>query len=465
MPEQLPGRGIFPAMRVVRLWNFDNQLNFFLSLKLQGLRGGAVAMKPTDQKMVEQAVDVAVLYKLTDRLYRARAADDVYNAALDAIIGSLGCSRASILLFDEGGVMRFVASRGISTEYRERLNGHTPWQPGEPEPRPIFVSDIDRTDEPDWVKACIKSEGIRALGFVPLVARGLTVGKFMTYYELPREFTAHDIELAVTIARQVGFSVERVLAERARRTAEQQLRESQERFQLMSEHAPVMIWMSDENGGCLHLNKLLRDFWGVEEGSLAAFNWTTTMHPEDVPLIGKAMGEAMANRASVKVKGRYRDATGQYRILQTDARPRMSADGDFLGMIGVNIDITEREEAEEARRHAAEHSKLLIAELNHRVKNTLSVVQAIAYQTFRGIADDACDAFNGRLSALARAHNLLTQSSWERVTFHGLAATALQTEEGTTERIILKGPTVVLSPRHATPWTWEWRSMSFLQMP
>ena len=57
-------------------------------------------------------------------------------------------------------------------------------------------------------------------------------------------------------------------------------------------------------------------------------------------------------------------------------------------MIGVNTDITEREEADVARRRAEEHRELLMAELNHRVKNTLSVVQAIARQTFRG-SDEA----------------------------------------------------------------------------
>lgn len=396
----------------------------------------------------EKADEAGTLYRLTDRLFRARSADDVYNGALDAITESLGCARASILLFDDSGVMRFVASRGLTPNYLKKLEGHTPWKPGEQNAEPIFVSDIEETDEANWVKATIRQEGITALGFIPLVSQGGVIGKFMTYYEMRRSFTRPEIDLAVTIARQVGFSVERSRSERARETAEHELRESEERFRLMSEHAPVMIWMSDSQGKCLHLNKLLRDFWGVSDEELPSFDWSMTMHPDDAPEIGRAIMAAMAGRSSVRIKGRYRDSLGSFRVLQTDAQPRIS-NGEFLGMIGVNTDITEREEADAARRRAEEHRELLMAELNHRVKNTLSVVQAIARQTFRGTDDDACTTFDGRLLALARSYDLLTHSSWSNVPLSGLAEVALQIQSQPNPRIVLRGPEILLLPRQA----------------
>ncbi len=400
------------------------------------------------QPAVERASEAATLFRLTDRLYRAQSAEDVYNAALDAITGTLGCSRASILLFDDAGVMCFVATRGLSDHYVKTLHGHTPWKAGHPDPEPIFVSDIEETDEADWVKTTIKNEGIRALGFIPLVAHGRAIGKFMTYYETPRSFGEHEIELAVTIARQVGFSIERSQSERARKEAEHELRESEERFGLMSEHAPVMIWMSDENGQCLHLNKLLRDFWGVQDDKLGEFDWSSTMHPDDAAEIGRVMVDAMTKRTSVTLKGRYRDATGRYRVLQTDARPRMS-NGEFLGMIGVNTDITEREEVEAARKQAETHRELLVAELNHRVKNTLSVVLAIAHQTFKGAADGLQEAYRGRLVSLARSHDLLTDSNWTQLGLKELAAGSLQMQDGDEARVSIDGPAVLLTPRQA----------------
>jgi PAS domain S-box-containing protein len=524
------------------------------------------------QALISQANEATALYRLTDRLYRASSLDDVYEAALDAIVETLDCNRASILLFDEAGVMRFVAARGLSKNYRMALEGHSPWKLGQRDPQPIFVSDIDHTNEPDWVKAEVKKEGIRGLAFIPLVARGAVIGKFMTYYQVPHAFADHEVDLAVTIARQVGFSLERARSEQARQFAEEDLRESEERFRLMSEYAPVMIWMSDSEGRCLHLNRMLRDFWGVDEKGLAEFNWEETMHPDDALEIGKRMMEALVNRSGVTIKGRYRTAYGGYRVLQTDARPRISKNGEFLGMIGVNVDITAREQVESAlreseerfrlaveaapsgmlmtnadgqivmmnahaeqlfgysrgelvgqkieflvperfrrshpeyresycarpsarpmgagrdlfalrkdgtevaveiglspivtsegamvlaaivdisaRKQAEAQRELLLAELNHRVKNTLAVVQGIANQTFKDTdtAPETRKSFDGRLLALAGAHNLLTEANWENASLEELAANALQARDANKERVSLSGPRVLLPPRQA----------------
>jgi PAS domain S-box-containing protein len=392
--------------------------------------------------------DFSVLFRLTDRLYRARSLDDVYEAALDAIMEALGCARASILQFDEAGVMRFVAARGLSDDYKTKVTGHTPWKPGQREPEPILVRDIVETDEPDWIKAVIRQEGIRGLAFTPLVAHGGTVGKFMTYYEAPHQFSQTEKDLAITIARQVGFSIERLQSERAREIAERDLSESEERFRLMSEQAPVMIWLSDANGKCLHLNRKLREFWSLTEQDIASFDFPSVIHPDDAPSVLGAMQNAMVRREPITLTGRYRRADGAYRVLQTEAQPRVSG-GVLLGMIGANIDITEREEADAARLQAEQHRELLVAELNHRVKNTLSVVQAIAHQTFRGTAEREQSAFDGRLISLARSHDLLTKSNWDNVSLHDLAASTLQAQEPMETRVSLGGPPVRLSPRQA----------------
>ena len=387
--------------------------------------------------------ELSALYRLTDRLYRARDQRDVYDAALDAIVGTLDCERASVLLFNNEGVMEFVSWRGLSDDYRTKLRGHSPWIPGARDPQPIFVSDIDKTAEPEWIKQTIRKENIRALAFIPLVADGEVVGKFMTYYENPRDFAEHETELAIAIARQVGFSLQRARADARRRAAENELRESEERFRLMSENAPVMIWMSDAQGGCLHLNRMLREFWGTGD-DLSNFNWQATMHPDDAAEIGRQIYEALTERKSCTITGRYKDAVGDYHVLQTDARPRFSSTGEFLGMIGVNIDISERKRADAQR-------ELLVAELNHRVKNTLAVVQAMAYQTFRasGVDVDARQAFENRLVALASAHNLLTESSWESAAIADIVADTLRANGAYKDRVDLSGPRVLLPPREA----------------
>ena len=413
----------------------------------KGVNPEGAADAPSGRTLPKRAEELEVLYRLTDRLYRASSLSEVFDAALDSIIAALGCDRASILLFDSAGVMQFVAWRGLSDDYRTALEGHSPWKVGELDPEPVFVEDIERTDEPEWIKARIRKEGIRGLGFIPLVARRAVIGKFMTYYAAPRAMAPNEANLAINIARQLGFSLERARSEDARREVEVALRESEERFRLMAESAPVMIWVSQADGSCLHLNRMLREFWDVEEAELDSFDWRTMIHPEDVLEVTRQMTEALARRAPVTMEARYRNARGDYRVLATDARPRFGPKGEFLGMIGANVDISERKESET-------RLELLLAELNHRVKNMLAVVQGIARQTFRDTRSlpDAKRSFEGRLMVLAVAHDLLTRGNWESAPLEQLARNALQ-QRGDRQRISLSGPHVPLDPKKTLAFT------------
>jgi PAS domain S-box-containing protein len=166
---------------------------------------------------------IGSLYRFTDRLFRARSRSDACEAALDAIREALGCERASILLFDDSGCMRFITWRGLSDHYRRAVDGHSPWTKDTKDPLPICMENIDSADLDDTLRATIKAEGIRALAFVPLFAGGELVGKFMTYSDTPRTFTDTEIGLAVTIARQLGFSLERMRAGEALLEAQAQL--------------------------------------------------------------------------------------------------------------------------------------------------------------------------------------------------------------------------------------------------
>lgn len=226
--------------------------------------------------------------------------------------------------------------------------------------------------------------------------------------------------------------------------AETELRASEERFRLMAENAPVMIWISDQNGNCVHLNQMLRKFWGIAEENVHGFNWGATLHPKDAETVGHQVAHALENRREFSLKARYLDAQGRYRVLETRAHPRFSPSGEFIGMIGANVDVTEREEAERAR-------ELLVDELNHRVKNTLSIVQGIAHQTFRNNTDtvEARRAFEGRLGALGHAHNLLTEANWENASFGELAQLTLDTKGINAGIVFLDGPKILLSPKQA----------------
>jgi len=164
----------------------------------------------------KRASEQAALYQFTDKLFRAQSLDDIYDSALEAILSAIRCDRASVLLFDAAGVMRFVRSCCLSDGYRQAVEGHSPWTPETSNPAPIWIDDVSSADLEESLKQTVAAEGIGALAFIPLEAQGKLIGKFMVYYDTPHAFAASEIDLAVTIARQLGFSIERVRAEQRR---------------------------------------------------------------------------------------------------------------------------------------------------------------------------------------------------------------------------------------------------------
>src|SRR3982750_3971629 len=77
------------------------------------------------------------LYLLSEQLHRANSSAEIHEAAMDAIESALDCDRSAILLFDEAGVMQFVAARGLSDAYHAAVTGHSPWKVDDVDARPI----------------------------------------------------------------------------------------------------------------------------------------------------------------------------------------------------------------------------------------------------------------------------------------------------------------------------------------
>src|SRR3954468_13659365 len=91
--------------------------------------------------MPTTASHITTCLSLTNAISKSRTVEGIYAAALDALHSGLGVERASILLFDPDGVMRFKAYRGLSDSYRRAVEGRTPWRPDSRDPQPIWVSD------------------------------------------------------------------------------------------------------------------------------------------------------------------------------------------------------------------------------------------------------------------------------------------------------------------------------------
>jgi len=159
------------------------------------------------------------LYQFVQRQSVAGSLRDIYDAALEAILSTMRCDRASILLFDHRDLMRFVAWRGLSETYRKAVEGHSPWKPDAVDPQPVCIQDVDLAELAPPLKKTLKAEGIGAVAFIPIMAKGKLIGKFMAYYDRPHVFTEKETSLAISIARQLTLGLDR-------RRAEDELRKS-----------------------------------------------------------------------------------------------------------------------------------------------------------------------------------------------------------------------------------------------
>lgn len=185
--------------------------------------GLSMAVDNTEQITAKRELSDTVqrqkaLFRFSDQLHRAVSLEQACGSAVDAIVAALSCDRASVLLCDEQGVMRFVSWRGLSADYRAAVEGHSAWQPGETNFLPVCVPDVDPAEMADSLKGALKAEGIGALAFIPLVSNGKLIGKFMTYFEAVHQFSEDEIDLSLTIARQLAFGIDRLRAEDSLRT-------------------------------------------------------------------------------------------------------------------------------------------------------------------------------------------------------------------------------------------------------
>jgi signal transduction histidine kinase len=151
---------------------------------------------------------LSLLVRLGDAVARAASLGDIFERALDAATIGLGIERASLVLFDDGGCLRYRGSRGLSEEYRQAVNGYWPWSAEATDPPPVIVDDVERDAVASGAYgALLRAEGIAAIAFFPLLRRGSLVGKLTLYFSEPRRMEADEADWATLVSQLTAQAI------------------------------------------------------------------------------------------------------------------------------------------------------------------------------------------------------------------------------------------------------------------
>jgi PAS domain S-box-containing protein len=224
--------------------------------------------------------------------------------------------------------------------------------------------------------------------------------------------------------------------------AELSLKESEERFRVLATNIPQLVFLTRVMGDRTWPSPQWIDFTGLNLEQSLGFGWLDAIHPEDRAVTQAAWSEAL-QQGEYYVEHRVRrQRDGAYRWHQTRAKPLDPAAPTTVDWVGTMTDIDDL-------RRLQDRQQVMMSELQHRTRNVLAVVQAIARKTFRqtGTAETFMEEFEDRLAALSRIQSLLAQVERQVIQLRDLIEAELAAQSGEkieAAKININGPSVAL---------------------
>lgn len=187
------------------------------------------------------------IFELSEGLKLADTFEKIFKTSFYFIKKILNADRASILLKDSQGIMRFKAWDNLSEEYRNKVEGHSPWHPDEKNPQPFLIENVKKDKSLKKLKEYILKEKIQSLGFYPLYFEGELIGKLMVYFSSPQKFQESDIIFTQSIANQIAFAI-------GKKIAEQKIIDAEVKYRTVVDHLNEGI-VIHQKGKIVFINK------------------------------------------------------------------------------------------------------------------------------------------------------------------------------------------------------------------
>jgi PAS domain S-box-containing protein len=392
---------------------------------------------------VQAEARLSLQVKLADRLRGLGDASEIKAAASQLLGEYLGAARVGYADVNEAADLVTIRRDWVREPDIESLQGRTTKLSQLPEQaiahlrsgQVLALDDVENlTGGSSQADAELGQQlAVRGLITVPLVRENRLQAMLFVHEPQPRAWKRAEAAIARDVAERSWAALQRA-------QAEQSLRISEDHYRHAVELNPQVSWTALPDG---QLNRVARRWHDWTGTTGLGESWAGGLHPEDREATFVAWGHSVQTGEPYDIEHRVKMLRGGYRWARSRAFPRRDESGTIIYWYGTTEDIHERKLAEDRQR-------LLINELNHRVKNTLATVQAIAFQTLKGDIPlaEARARFEARLLALSRAHNMLTDRNWEGATLARIVTEAVGHLAGP-DRIEFAGPRIWLSPRAA----------------
>ncbi|MEP6870382.1 MAG: ATP-binding protein [Anaerolineaceae bacterium] len=360
------------------------------------------------------------LYEFSLAVARSRSREQIYEAALGCLEESLQLSRASILIYDDQQVMRFVTGRGLSDACRQAVERHSPWLPGTSDPQPLLVSDALRDPAVSALVRVLAEEGIASTAFIPLSVDGELRGKFMLDYPTPHAFHEEELAIARGIASHVGLALQFESSRRA-------VPRNETRYRNLVQSLGVPIYTTNPTGQIEFFNQAAVRLWGrtpvpEEEfwcGSFKLFSVDGTPLDHDECPMAIALKEDREVRG-VEIIVERPDGT-RANILPFPT-PLHNPEGELIGAVNVLTDITEQKRTQAELLEVLRGKDDFLGQISHELRNP--VTQIVGYsellaKRFRDLPveaqADSLESINTQAVRLQRlVENMLVLSRFER---------------------------------------------------
>lgn len=386
----------------------------------------------------------ALLTELNDRLRALSSPGEIVATALELLDPHLDACRLGYGEIDsEKGLIHIEPCRlkegmadiagphrlgSFGKDLHERLRAGKVYQVGD-----AFT---DLQGESESI-AIYESLGIRAGVAVPVMREGVYAAALFAHDAKPRSWTDHHVSLLRIVAHRVWQEIARARAETA-------LRASEERLRLIFEQANDIIFTTDLDQVFTSCNPAAAAIFNVEPEAMIGRSLRDYLTPENYAQTVRMLQHKLDHGGTTRYDIELMPRPGEVRRWEINSGLAIDSDGRTIGLNVIARDVTEQRAFEERQ-------MLLIQELNHRVKNTLALVQGLALQSFRDerTLGEGKRAFQARLRSLAAAHERLTREQWEGATLDQLIADAMRVHAEGPDRIHAGGPRVVVSPKAA----------------